>query len=331
MTEEPAHPENWLLGGALTLFTTVLASLGAVQLGMDRMLRNHPLLVIEAFFLLILSAVLGGFALTSSSSSRTRFIRYGLVAFAIAGGLAIIAAAVTPGEKESPTISAQFKAEGRPTLNASVKVGGLRSREDVDIWIKGHLVNHGDDPSSWERLYSAKFGPDRAGGVDFSVKVPLTTAAYDLVTIAAWVNKPPDECGINIGKDTTGCAIVVIPRLANRPQLSATWEGKSSSTRALVIRLKARDMQTRQSVDTRVIVVGKSVEERRSLGRTISPPDSQGAIDSSFRVPIKGAINLICVAATVVSPDVPNQRHVSIRDCPTPDPSTVWTMLRVPT
>jgi pyruvate/2-oxoglutarate dehydrogenase complex dihydrolipoamide acyltransferase (E2) component len=64
-----ARPQTWLLGGALTALTTILAALGAVELGMDRMLRNHPELVFVAFGLVVIAAVLGGIALTLEATA----------------------------------------------------------------------------------------------------------------------------------------------------------------------------------------------------------------------------------------------------------------------
>jgi hypothetical protein len=247
-----ARPQTWLLGGALTTLTTILAALGAVELGMDRMLRNHPELVFVAFGLVIIAAVLGGIALTLEATApkpadpapaaqapaapapaapapaapapavlRTsrRLLIAGLVCFAFAGIFAVLAAVRTPAEDEFPSIAAGFKSGERPALTVSIKGAGLTSTEDLDVHIEGAS---GRDPKVKpiiQRLYTTRLGPSPSGQVDSSVEVPMTPGAYDRVIIKAWVNQAP-KCKpfVEVEEQSEpGCLVVLVP---SAPSLS---------------------------------------------------------------------------------------------------------------
>jgi hypothetical protein len=370
-----ARPQTWLLGGALTTLTTILAALGAVQLGMDRMLRNHPELVFFAFTLVIIAAVLGGIALTLEATAskqaapapaapapaptapapaptapapapaapapavlRTsrRLLIAGLVCFALAGILAVLAAVRTPADDEFPSITAGFTSGERPALTVSIKGAGLTSTEDLDIHIEGAS---GRDPKvepTTQRLYTTRLGPSPSGHVDTAIEVPMTPGTYDRIIIKAWVNQPP-KCQpfVEVEKESEpGCLIVLVPSSANRPQLIATWGDSSSQHEVLVVKLTGRDLRVDKSIALNVVgALRKGNQRQRTLAQSVLVPNSLGALESSWRIPVTQDFSQVCVAAiTVAPPDSPRDfRKLAALGCPpTAREVTVWTTLRVP-
>jgi hypothetical protein len=377
--QDGQRPENWLLGSALTAITTIFAALGAVQLGMDRMLRNHPELVFAAFFFVILAAVLGGFALTLSSpitgrspssavsssaksAGRRRvaghlptvkvflgvpsnLIRLGLLCFAIAGLLAVWAAVVTPADNEFPSITAGFKVGDRSALTASVKTAGLTSDEDLDIHIFGisRQTRPTDTAESMsyitqERLYTTRLGPSPAGLVDMSVELPLSPGRFERMLIKAWVNTAPvcEAVAEEIidKKSEPGCLVVVVPNLAERPQLSATWGKRGSQSETLSVKLTGGDMRVDKSIAVSIVgVMPRRSGPDRTLAQSVLAPNSHGKLDSSLEIPVSERFAEVCVSAIIVTPpDSPEdlKNLVALGCPPRAGKDTVWTTLRVP-
>jgi hypothetical protein len=342
---------------------------------MDRMLRNHPELVFVAFGLVIIAAVLGGIALTLEATApkpaapagaapapgapgapaaappapasaapapaglRTsrRLLIVGLVCFALAGIFAVWAAVRTPAEDEFPSIAAGFKSGERPALTVSIKGAGLTSTEDLDVHIEGAS---GRDPKVEpivQRLYTTRLGPSPSGHVDSSVEVPMTPGTYDRIIIKAWVNQAP-KCKPFVEVETAsepGCLVVLVPSLANRPQLTATWGDASSQHEVLAVKLTGRDLRVDKSIALNVVgTLRKGNQRQRTLAQSVLVPNSVGALESSWRIPVAQDFSQVCIAAiTVAPPDSPRDfRKLADLGCPpTAREATVWTSLRVPT
>jgi hypothetical protein len=259
-----------------------------------------------------------------------------LVCFAFAGIIAVLAAVRTPADDEFPSIVAKLNTGDRSLLDVSIKGAGLTSNEDLDVQIDGASGRRQEDGVSLQRLYTTRLGPSPAGQVDSSVEVPMTPGAYDRIIIKAWVNNAPDcKPFVEIEKESPpGCLVVLVPSLANRPQLTATWGELSPRQEVLSVKLSGQELRVDKSIALNVVgTLRKGKSRQRTLAQSVLVPNSHGTLENSLKIPVAQDFAQVCIAAiTVAAPDSPQDfKKLSQLGCPpAAGEATVWTTLRVP-
>jgi hypothetical protein len=83
-------------------------------------------------------------------------------------------------------------------------------------------------------------------------------------------------------------------------------------------------------------VVGTLSGKRRpeqTLAQAILVPNSQGALESSLKIPVAERFTQVCIAAITVTPPTSTKSFQQLADAgcpPRAGEATVWTTLRVP-
>lgn len=336
---------TWLIGSFATV-TAVLAGLGAVNGGLERMLRNHPWQARIAFGLTSLAIALAVMARSSFSRSTPAFLRHRLLlgndpprstqrrlvvlsalAFAIGLLWATWNAVATPGDTGRPSITAKFDTEEGLRLEGLVRASGLKSDQEVTVVVDGLIPNY--KPI---RLYESHIGPDPAGVVELNLSVPLSPGSYKYVGVGAFRGREGDsKCGAN----NQGCLLLRVPPVSARPQLSAAWKGATQPNPTLLIDVSARDLRTDKAIWIRVVrSLAKDVNHL--LYSSFLSPNSRGEVEGSLELPIPRNISEICAAAIAVEPPraVPTTTGSAKRRprCPPGHVplGTVWARLKVP-
>jgi hypothetical protein len=319
---------TWLAGSFATI-TAILAALGAVNGGMERMLRNYKTLALVAFLFTVSAIPLAVLAL-GERRRRQRFLLI-LSVFVFAVGLVTVTytAVITPSVEERPSIVATLKNEGGgPVVEVTIKASSVKATAHVYTVIQG-LVEQQSGPTTTYHprdLYRSRTGPDAAGVVDLSLHVPLAAGSYDDVAVSAWVGEAPQPCTLD--KVIDGCVTLRMPQAVARPQLSASWQKAGTPGQTLTVRIKARDIRADRAVSLRVIAASAHAV-KKSLYFSFLAPDPNGTVDSTAEIPVSAHFDRVCVATATLTLQAPSERKAP--GCPpTATTSTVWALLAVP-
>jgi MFS family permease len=218
----------FLLGLVATLGTVL--SLAAIGGGAEIVRRN-------AIFELRLGGglVLGGVLLAGVASSlpasssvwrwrRFRFLNLKreilLLAAAILGvvGLAVAGYGVTKRKPGRPSVSVSLSRGPQPSIRITVKAGGLKADEDLNLFAAEFTNRFGDGPP--DTLIRESFGPDPSGNVVLESQAPLLRGRmFQSIVIRAWTGRINQEgrCFFERGSTKNlrpaGCVILVlVPR-----------------------------------------------------------------------------------------------------------------------
>jgi hypothetical protein len=318
---------TWLAGGFATV-ATILTALGAVNGGMERMLRNYRIASFVAFGLIAGAIAIAVVALVANVRAPTerRLLTAGALAFSVGLVVAVATAAETPSTRERPRVTASLTMQGGLAVQTTVKAQGVRASENVFVSVDG-LVPRASGGFSATRLYRSVNGPDGSGAIDLSFSVPIPAGRFTHVGVSAGegeqVARSCDQRNL-----LEGCTIIEIPQASFRPSLSVTWDDTSAAT----VHVGVQGMYPARPVLLDVVALGDRMPRR--LYRGFLVPDLTGGISDAPLVHVDPKFRRICAVAVVQAPQSAGTRVLtpSRLKCPTSlsDPDTNWTMTAVP-
>ncbi len=277
-----------LLAG-LTTLGAVYTTLGVTNV-LGEMARDHPLAFGAAgvcAVLAVMSGVVGGYV---SATVEGGFFIAGLVLLTASLVCAAIGATLVWGDDERPRIDAHVvQVDGKPVLDVSIDVDGLSFNDHLSVLVEPLDLVKGDYVAR-RAVYAARVGPSSDGKATVKTQLPLPPGRYIAVNLRAWINDDqPPSCTHPKGK--TGCVVLRVARLPERPQLTASL---SADRRAVVVGIAATD-NTRQTIRVRVMArTGKKHE----LARLVLAPDASGKLDKQLEVPLPARVRSVCIAAS---------------------------------
>jgi hypothetical protein len=317
------------LVAALTAAIAVLATLGAVTGGLERMFRNSRLESLIALLLILASSLLIVWATIApppSKESATGLLLATSFLFVLGLGLGIYLAVSVPSMRESPLITGALTTDPRLTLTAHVRAAGVHSDESLVIIVDGVAsspTNHGTD---WAhtRLMTQTVGPDSTGVVDVPVTVEIPPGPFDDVVVAAG-DFGGDRQGPICDPESivSGCIVLSTPGSV-APQLEASW-GTTQATPVLELKVVSQGVSQQDRVFLRVTASGGSGRGSDVLLTARFAADNSGVMDKTLSLPIAGRYRNVCVASqtadTADPPKPPCLDRVGVE----------WIRLRVPT
>jgi hypothetical protein len=343
---------KWLIGSFGTV-SAVLAGLGAVNGGLERMLRNHP---VGSLFAFTFTSLAIGLAVMAQSAfydepgedggpwglwawlfaSRKRLIALSALSFMI--GLVLVTwwAVITPSSREQPTVTARFATQEGLSLVGSVKASGIKSDEIVTISVDGLTREDNGELRFVDSIFDSDLGPNPAGILDVPLDVAVPTGRFELVGVSA---RFAEEASQKCRKDdpNEGCVVLRVPNVSLRPQLSATWQGTAPDALVLALGINADGL----TVDDAVAVVVEGKRPRGSTKRLFSAmfsPDSRGRLDTIVEMPAPAEVTIVCAKA--VTRSASDSSEAATSPPPTSSPplpnrcepvaSAPWIEIRVP-
>jgi hypothetical protein len=347
-----AEAGKWF-AGSFTLAGTAAGFVGLTGGDVDRILLNHPWMLLWSVLCLVLAVVIGAMTpvLAGRPSQEPRARRMLLIAAVLlVGGLVWLdqAASQSVADNQRPKVTASFKtADGTTILTGTATASGVRNDEHVEVRVwgrsageplddqlfrTGHPTPTGgaaeppETPQYSQLLLGLRSGPDQEGKVKLPFEVPVGNGLYEQLDVYAAFTRPgrPAE-GERVcrreNKDL-GCVSIWVPVPATRPRLASSFD------EAGVVTVKV-DMAGAAADD----VVALRVRPLRAdtLGAPIYsarlPSDGTGSVTATLKVPVPEAVGSMCVIARHL-PTGPKSTKVSAHPrCSPGDPQTATTLL----
>ena len=311
----------------LATLAAAIASLAAIVAGftlsgtMGRILRNEG----ELLAIAIVLAVIGAIAFISvqwvSDGKKHDRQQLALVFAAFAVLCVVAAGTLVARMKEQPSIDAKITEDGR-FLDATVKASNLAADERVAVVVDGLEPAEAESVDTTV-LWQGYVGPDSDGNVELPVHARIVPSADARLRIRAWTGDTEAPCeqlgssatasGLNPkkGRAGTGCVVLPAPRLAERPQVSASFE----SAGKIVLHVKAGNDPGRIVL----YAVGRKKGKTKLIHRSVLQPDGDGVIDAKVTLPIGPKLRRVCAeahrlgtkgrAAELRLPPCPMKRH----------------------
>ncbi len=306
--------------GLFTTFVTTVTVFAGATGDLERMFRNKTLLTILALGLTASGGIcaLGVPGLRPGSSERSRRWRSRCYAAAMTlfiAGLMVGASAALAStrEKQRPQVTANLQ---RNLLTGTISSRGLRSGEVVHVRVLGYgLAN------TSESVYVSDTGAGDDGHFSLALSRQIPFGKYQTIVVNAWVGNESVDCNALSGQvahslgqqvapnnsetqrvtgERTGCLLLHVPVVPDRPVLSVTWSGKLTA-RVLNTHVLAKGIATASVVRLRVTA--------RMGRRTITFWDGSAAPNSLGEASLGNAVYLagtkvrnVCVAADYASP-----------------------------
>jgi hypothetical protein len=240
------------------------------------------------------------------------------VALSLAGiVIGFVAAVSTANDTEQPSVTLKLNDETL-TATGSAKVANLSSSERLAVFVDGLQLTK-DGRYSPTNLTQAFVGPNGDGEASQELEVHVPPGRYDALGVRAFTGESPQRCGKyargSRGGDGsgTGCVVIRLPTRLARPQLTATWIGKSlGRTVKLGLTIPAATAGGTGGVPFGLLVVGRRGNRKLRLYRAIVSPAARGATGRELELPVEKGLQLVCAQATL---EQPNARPVDMA-CP---------------
>jgi hypothetical protein len=226
------------LAAALALLQAGLTVIGGLNGGLSALIRNEKGLVIAAFFALLLGLVLiSGVVFLDWRDNRRETLTIAFVAFFFALAITGVGAILAPNKQTRAQVTASLK-EGDPyILEASVKIDGVPSGTNANIYVGGlqeepgrwvldahgkHVFMGGNYIDTNPTLYQAHIGPDSSGQVTDKFSIPIPRDKYADVDVNAWAGTSGELClprdyGEVPSKTRQGCIVIRLRKTGQEP------------------------------------------------------------------------------------------------------------------
>jgi hypothetical protein len=181
-----------MLGLVATLATVL--GLGALGGGAEIARRNNLWLLQTAEALVLFGVALAAIALLVSGAGRSGTFLLILSVLSGFTGLVFASWAITQREEGRPAINFRMKRGPSPSLEITVKAGGLATGQSLNLLAKAYESPFGEDTSSGQgqqQLVREAFGPDPSGDASLVAEVPVPTEKrFKTIVIRSWVGDP---------------------------------------------------------------------------------------------------------------------------------------------
>jgi hypothetical protein len=173
--------------GLIATLGTVLG-LGSIGGGADIVRRNALTQLRWGGGLVLAAVLLAGMAAVWRGALAAKVLLTIGVVLGVSG-LAVTGWGVTRRSRGRPEISVMYTGGTTPILRITVKAGGLKANDDLNLYAAAFRNAVGNGLGA--RLVRASFGPDPSGDASVEAEVPVKPgSAYKSVVIRAWVGEP---------------------------------------------------------------------------------------------------------------------------------------------
>ena len=257
-------------------------------------------------------------------------------------------ATLKPIAPERATVRANLKTESSFSLEGSAKVAGLRSDQDLLVYVWGQALikdkSTGESKYIRELVYRSQTGPDRGGLAELSFQVPLTSGRYRTIGIAASIDEEPQACDFRIiqevptsgqraARNPRGCLLVRVPELPRRPAVFATVSDGTEGGKTLRAEVEAHGLRPSDRVTVLVRGFGAAATSGTTLYSSTLGPNRDGTAQGSLELAIDAEFRLICVESVThpyVAPAILKEGlpRNAVGRCPTRrSPRTGWVLV----
>ncbi len=305
------------LAGGYVFVGFILATIGGLQGGLQRLLINHPWWTVAGLLATgagIALAFVDAYVIRGKSRLAWMVLALGLFAFGLGVLLYLSTKSISENERPAITTTASVAGDGSK-LEGHVTALGVKSSQWVYVSVNGIQASTsetGDSASSNETggkpklLYQTRAGPDRNGKVDLTFNIPVSFGRFAFVRIGATRASNHDDeklnpCFVKAGALNQSCATVYPPQVQSRPTLSTTWEKGADKANVFNIAVKA----TGSNPDFVVLLLVTNAKRKNGGGkvfyRSIMSASATGVLDASAKVRVPGTEHAVCVTAITIS------------------------------
>ncbi len=307
--EVPKRPAWWR--GALRRIAAILAVVGLIVLGLilaDSLPSGQGPAVgdggvwVASLLVLAVGEIYGATHLHVGWRESVQVFGAALLAIGII--IAFVFAIAAAGETEQPQVTLTLSADAA-SVSGTAKVGDLSSRDRLSVYIDG-LIRKGNNYQQTQ-LYKAFVGPDSNGNASDNVSVSIPPDEFEAIGISAYTTRNPAGCGSyptgqQGQKQGTGCAVIQLPDRRPAPDLSASWEGASSSNIMSISLTASAARVSKTGGSILLLVAGAAGHSTTTLYIALLTPSS-GTITRDIRLAFSPGLRMICVEAQVVGWD----------------------------